>query len=243
MNEGAMNCREFQFHCSAFLDGRMTPSERAQIEVHLRDCAGCRRAAAEARCLLSQLGALGRPEMPAALSASIRSALHRESRRRAADARRRADLIDFWRMRIFSQTVGAVISLMLFLAMSISVFRPAYRALSFARAAIETTVEETGSDEVRLKILLLEPPPPPPPFSPSGALLGFSESLSDQDILIATVKVRKDGRASVTEVVTSRDAQVVDRLSNALIQQASFRPARRITTDAVLMFSKMNISG
>jgi hypothetical protein len=140
-----------------------------------------------------------------------------------------------------------VISVALLLVMTAAVFRPAYRALAFARAVVETTVEDDiVSDEVRLKMLLLGPPPPPPVFNPSGALLGLSESLSEEDILIATVKVRKDGRASVEALTeTPGDPSARGRLSNALFQQSNFQPVRKQTKrpDAVLMFSKINISG
>ena len=133
------------------------------------------------------------------------------------------------------------------LVMTAGVLRPAYRALAIAPAVVETTVEDNiSSDAVRLKILLLEPSPPPPVFNPSGALLGFSESLSGEEILIATVKVRKDGRASVQALTEPpRDPSALDRLSNALFQQANFHPARKRNKrpDAVLMFSKINISG
>ncbi|MEP7271741.1 MAG: hypothetical protein ABI882_09560, partial [Acidobacteriota bacterium] len=151
-----------------------------------------------------------------------------------------------WRVRLFSQSIGAVISVALLLGMTAAVFRPAYRALAFARAVVDVTVEDDIDPEIRLKIMLLEPLPPPPVFNPSGALLGFSESLSEEDVLIATVKVRKDGRASVQAMTeTPRDPSALGRLSNALFQQSNFHPVRRQSKrpDAVLMFSKINIAG
>jgi len=243
-----MICRDFPVRYSALLDGSAGADEQAILETHIRTCLACRRAAGEMRSLCAELGELSRPQPSTDLSSQVIAALSREARLRAQAARRRADKIDLWRMRLFSQSVGTVVSLSLFLVMTFGVLRPAYRALAFAFPAIETTVEDyVVPGEVRFRILLLEPPPPPPVFNPSGALLGFSESLSEEDILIATVKVRKDGRASLKALAeTPRDPSALDRLSNALFRQANFQPVRskkNSSPDAVLMFSKINISG
>jgi hypothetical protein len=197
--------------------------------------------------LTSELSRLAQPIPPAGLESQITTAIHREAKLAAAAQRRRAELIDLWRVRLLSQSVGAVVSMAMLLVVLTGVLRPAYRALAFARAVVETTVEDDFSSEaVRLKILLLDPSPPPPVFNPSGALLGFSETLSGEEVLVATVKVRKDGRASV-ETLTEppRDPSAFSRLSNALFQQANFHPVRKQSRrpDAVLMFSKINISG
>jgi hypothetical protein len=243
-----MMCRNFSLNYSAFLDGRSNSDEQLMLAEHLRSCADCRRMAAELRCVRSELSSLGRQEPPADLSTDILVALQREARRKALAARRRSDLVDLWRLRLFSQSIGTVVSLALFIFLTTSVFRPAYRALRSRSPQIVVDSETNPypvSDDFRYRILLLEAPPPPI-FNPSGAVLGFTESLSEEDIVIATVKVQQDGRASVKETLGSpNDPKVVDRLSNALYRQASFQPARRKprNPDAVLMFSKINISG
>jgi hypothetical protein len=198
------------------------------------------------RNLCADVESLSRPSAPAWHSAQIISALHREARRQKLSTRRRAELIDLWRVRLLSQTVGAVISFAMLFTVTGGVLIPAYRALAFARAVVEPFVDEGPFDDARIKMYLLEPPPPPPIFNPSGALLGFSESLSEEDILIATVKVRKDGRASVQTLTEApRDPSAIGRLSNALFQQANFQIRREQgkNPDAVLMFTKINISG
>lgn len=245
-----MSCRNFPQSYSAYLDGLASAAEETALAAHLGTCAVCRRTAAEMRCLRLEVAALDRRRPSAQLEADIVAALHLEARKQSIEKRRRADLLDMWRLRLFSQSVGTVVSLTLFIAMTASVFRPAYRALKLARAAammeIESEVSQTMTDEVRFKILLLDLPPPPPIFNPSGAVLGFTESLPEEEIFIATVKVQKDGRASVQSVVEpASDPTAVDRLSNALYRQASFQPARQQprSSDAVLMFSKINISG
>jgi hypothetical protein len=242
-----MICSDITSSYSAFIDGRLNAHEAAKLNAHLGTCLECRRVTREMQSLTSDLSRLSPPRPPAALESQITMAIHRAAKLAAAAERRRADLIDLWRVRLLSQSVGAVVSVAMLVVVFAGVLRPAYRALAFARAVVETTVEEDFSSEaVRLKVLLLEPSPPPPVFNPSGALLGLSESLSGEEILMATVRVRRDGRASV-EALTEppRDPSAVNRLSNALFQQSNFHPVRKQNRrpDAVLMFSKINIAG
>ena len=69
--------------------------------------------AAELRCLRAELRAW-KPVAPSAeSSAEIVAALQREARLQARTERRRADQLAVWRMRLFSQSVGTVVSLML----------------------------------------------------------------------------------------------------------------------------------
>jgi hypothetical protein len=263
-----MICRSFSELYSAFVDGVATTEEQTVVEEHLRSCLGCHRRATQLRCVRSDISSLerdvfsreyGLEESGDPLSAEIVSSLYREARWLAQAAGRHADFIDRWRMRIFSQSVGALVSILLLAASATGVLGPAYRAtLSMTRLAMHYTsvvpidfqkleAQFEVPEEVRYKMLLLEAPPPPPVFNPSGAVLGFGETLGEEDLFIATVKVRKDGRASVTEIVDGTDDPVaMGKLSDALIQQANFQPRRRrhyATSQAVLMFGKINISG
>jgi anti-sigma factor RsiW len=242
-----MICSGITTSYSALIDGRLSEHEEAKLNAHLGICLDCRRVTREMQSLSGEVSRLSQPVVPAGLESQITAAIRREARLKLAAQRRRAEVIDLWRVRLLSQSVGALISVAMLLVVFTGVLRPAYRAMAFAQAVVETTVEEDISSEaVRLKILLLEPSPPPPVFNPSGALLGFSESLSGEDVLVATVKVRRDGRASVQALTESpRDPSAVNRLSNALFQQSNFHPVRKQNRrpDAVLMFSKINISG
>ena len=240
-----MNCREFPPLISAQLDGYAGEHEQAELQEHLSNCAACRRYAAELRCLRAELRAW-KPVAPSAESSGeIVAALQREARLQARTERRRADQLAVWRMRLFSQSVGAVVSLTLFSLLTMAVFRPSYRALALARVAVEEAGGTEFSDE-GLQLRIIIPPPPPPVFNPSGELLGFSQTLLEGDEFIAAVKVRRDGRASVEMVEPPRDPSMVMRLSHALFRQASFHPAGRSRpggSDAVLMFSKVKIPG
>jgi len=266
-----MNCRRFSELYSGFLDNALGAEEKTAVEEHLRYCLGCRRIASELRCLRQDLSLLGQDQSRGLngsdLSLRIMSAIRQDAKAQVQSQNRRDEFFDRLRMRVFSQSVGTVVSVLLLLSVTTGVLGPAYRStLAVARAAMNHAVVDSVGfeqleaqfavpDEVRIKILLLEPPPPPPVFSPSGAVLGIGETFSDEDLIIATVQVRRDGRASITEVVGGADdatavdkldAAAVDKLTNALIQHANFQPARRgqsSTTQAVLMFSKINIQG
>jgi Putative zinc-finger len=246
-----MTCREFPLLYSAQIDGRADEHEQLALQKHLRECAACRGRAAELRCLLSDLRVLGggrvleSPRAEPELTAQIQSALQREARLQASHAMRRADLFDLWRIRIFSQSIAAVVSMVMLIAVASVVFSRAYRALNIVHTATGEILGEKGSDEIKLKLLLLQPPPPPV-FSPSGDLLGFGASLSEDGEIIATVKVHKDGRASVNQIIgTPVDPTVVQKFSHMIMQQASFQPTRRdrnTSAEAVVIFSSMNIS-
>jgi hypothetical protein len=55
-----MKCEEFRLRIDAYLDGALSPSERAVFEAHRKACAECRRVAEEAE----RLGELLRTELP-----------------------------------------------------------------------------------------------------------------------------------------------------------------------------------
>lgn len=245
-----MTCRDFPLLYSVQLDGYAEEREQIWLQKHLRSCVGCRQRAAELRSLRSELRGLEAPNNSNArhleMASQIQAAVHREARLQANYARQRADWLELWRTRIFSQGIGAIVSMAMVVVVATGVFRSSYRALILAQAATEVILEETDSDEIRLKVMLLQPPPPPV-FIPSGELLGVGASLSENDEIIATVKVRKDGRASVNQIVAlPRDPGVVTRFSNLIKQKASFQPARRdqnTSAEAVVIFSKINIIG
>jgi hypothetical protein len=71
--------------------------------------------------------------------------------------------------------------------------------------------------------------------------------LSGDSEVVATVKVHKDGRASINQIEGApSDHSVMTKISSAITQQASFQPTRRrqnTSSEAVVIFSKVNISG
>lgn len=240
-----MICREFSLLYSVQLDGHADEREQLALQRHLRECADCRRQAAELRSLRSELRTLETPQPKGNLTAQLQAALRVEARAHERVEHSRADLIEVWRTRLFSQGVGTLVSMALFIMTLAGVMQPAYRTLALAKAATEVILEEEEIDpDIRLRVLLLQPPPPPV-FTPSGELLNLGAGLSEGDEIIATVKVSKDGRASINEIHGApRDPAMVTKFSSAMSQQASFQPTRRTRTtsaEAVVILSKVDI--
>lgn len=251
----AMICQDFPLLYSAQLDGQADEREQLAVQKHLRQCADCRRCAAELRSLRSELQALEMPEPPVSgkakidLTIQIQSALRAEARAHERVKRSRAELIDLWRTRLFSQGIGTLVSTALFVITLAGVMQPAYRTLALAEAlrevlvgddATPSTITDTG---IQFRMAIYQPPPPPV-FTPSGELLNLGASLSEGDEVIATLKVGKDGRASINEVVTPTDQATMTKFSTALTQQASFQPTprRQVTNpQAVVILSKIDI--
>jgi len=245
-----MTCRDFPLLYSAQLDGCADEREQLALQNHFRECPRCRRRAAEMRCLVSDLNALGESrnleghgrEME--MTAQFQWALHREARLQDSNARQRADSLDLWRTRIFSQGIGAVISVSLCVLVTLGVIGQIYRAALRSNISGEQMLYNLDSDEIKFKLLLMQPPPPPQ-FNPSGVLLGIGASLAEEGEFVATLKVHRDGSASVNQISgTSSDPSVVQRISDAMTQKASFQPTRRdqnTSAEAVVLFSTVNV--
>lgn len=241
---------------SAQVDGHADEREQVALQKHLRECADCRRRAAEMRSLRSELQALEMPVPPKSktrldLAVQIQGALRVEARAHEKVKRSRADLIDLWRMRLFSQGIGAVVSVAMMLATMTGVMQPAFRTLALAQAVRDVLTgnedvlpEDMMSPGIQFKMAIYQPPPPPV-FTPSGDLLHLGASLSEDEEIIATLKVRKDGRASINEMVSTPDDQtLMDKFSNALTERASFQPAsapQTTSAEAVVILSKVDI--
>lgn len=245
-----MTCRDSSLLISAQLDGRVEAHEGWQLEAHLSECPACSGQAAELRCLSENLRSLGQELPSTEMTAEIVAALRQEARFQNRAARRRADLLDIWRMRIFSQSIGTVVSLVLFMFLVSVIIKPLYRTAALASVVAEAAGYPDNSEEIRKFRQALIPPGPQPVFDPDpkGALLGFSKNFSGNDEFIVMVMVSEDGRASLNKVVEPpRDPAVLTGLSNALFQEVSFQPAGRrgrfVKSSAVLMFSKVNIPG
>jgi hypothetical protein len=243
-----MICEEFPSLYSSLIDDCATEQEQRVLRGHLQQCVRCRRRASEFRCLRSELRALEPPKPEPEMTAQIRAALQREARLQASYARERADWVDLWRTRLYSQGIGAVISVALILVVGTGVFRSALRAFYLLQSTTEVIWEDPVFVETRYQALLkarLLQTPPPPAFNPSGELLNVGASLPEDCFIQMTVKVDRDGRASINQIdIPTHDPLVMTRFSNVITQRASFEPTRHNTSnEAVVIFGKMNISG
>lgn len=225
-----MICRDFPIFYSTQVDGQASEAEQVALQSHLRECITCRRSAAEIRALRSDLRALAPPQSKTTLTGEIQIALRNEAEARARQARRRADWIEAWRTRLFSQGIGAAVSISMFLFIASGVFRPAYSAIESYRT------------------VALAQAPSLPVFSPNVALLSVGASLSEDEQIIAMVKVKKDGRALINQIVapfSGIDPSILAKFSYVIAQQASFQPVRdeNANSDAVLILIAIDVPG
>jgi hypothetical protein len=243
------------------------------LQRHLRECAACRRLAAEMRSLRAELRSLAAPSPPPELSGRIQKQLRREAVERwqpspsnsqirwiwaAKSANTEiswASLRRFWfnsfanwldgrKAKIFSQSVGAVVSLLLFSIVVTEVFKQARLTLALAVPATYTIFGDPNDDALRyqaqLKAALIYPPPPPA-LNANDNFRGAVASLQEEDVIL-TAEVRKDGAATIEYIVPPNDPSVQAKLSTAMAQRGTFyngKPNQNISTIAVVYLSSI----
>ncbi len=265
-----MICRDFPLLYSAQLDGRMAEHDQIALQRHLRECALCRRRAAELRGLRADLRALSAPQPPPELAGEIQRNLRREALRKAepplVSARGRAAIFTsvgltwiefrkFWfntfinwldgrKAKIFSQSVGAIVSSLLFFVVVTQVFKQAHRALELAALATWTIFEDENDEALRYQAALkaaLIYTPPPPALNPNDEFRGAVAGLHEEDVIL-TAEVRKDGSATIMYFVPPNDPSVQAKLSTAMAQRGAFQgahPNQNISTVAVVYLSSI----
>src|SRR5262245_7572251 len=259
-----MICRDFPLVYSTQLDGHAAEHDQIALQRHLRECAVCRRSAAEMRGLRSDLRALAAPLNSRELTGQIQKRLRQEAaareRLRSAQAQGAGiswgDIRRFWfnsfanwlegrRAKIFSQGIGAIVSLPLFFFVVTEVFKQATLTLGSANSANQTIfVDPDGKPSHNLFKAALFPSPPPPSLNPTYEFVGAAARLSEEDV-ISIVEVRKDGGASkVTYVVPPNDPSIQAKLSTAMSQRGIFyKPNPNIGTVAVVYLSSITTTG
>jgi hypothetical protein len=261
-----MICRDFPLLYSAQLDGHAVEHDQIALQRHLRECIVCRRAAAEMRSLRADLRALAPPLPSPELAGQIQNRLRQEAPARAqfrsgqvpgagiglADIRRFwfnsfANWLDGYRAILFSQGVGAIISLLLFFVVVTEVFERAYRTLYLDRSVTQTMFEDPSDAVLRSHGLFraaLFPSPPPPVLNPTYEFVGVAASLHGEDVIL-TAEVRKDGGASkVVYHVAPNDPSIQEKLSTAMSQRGIFyKPNRNVSPVAVVYLSSITTTG
>ncbi len=251
-----MICRDFPLLYSAQLDGHAAESDSIALQRHLRECAMCRRSAAEMRRLRADLRALAAPYPDPGLTRQIQRQLRLEASQNAEALARPgitlksgplavngiswiefrkfwfntfANWLDGRRTKIFSQSIGAIVSLMLFFVVVTKVFtqahNQAYRTLALAALATQTIFEDPNDEVVRqqaiLKTYLFAPPPPPPLLYSNDELQGVAATLREEDVIL-TAEISKDGASTIFFVQPPHDPSVQARLSTAMAQSWTF---------------------
>jgi hypothetical protein len=170
-----------------------------------------------------------------------------------------ANWLDGRRAKIFSQGVGAIVSLPLFFFVVPAVFKGAHVVTeAFKQDHLTLTqpvlapppappaISQFRSDEAlryqaQLKAALIYPPPPPA-FNPNPEFQGVVASLSEGDV-IAVAEVRKDGGASnVAYFGPPNDPSVQEKLSTVMSQRGLFqgvKPNQNISPIAVVYLSSI----
>ncbi len=260
-----MICTDFPLLYSAQLDGHATEHDQMALQRHLRECAMCRRSAAEMRSLRADLRALPAPLPDPGMTRQIRIRLRQEASASTAIAGARSvqvarsvirwpnyeEIRKFWfnsfanwlegrRAKIFSQGIGAIVSLLLFSVVITEVFSQAHRNLATGANLIDTTTDVLRY-QARLKAALIYTPPPPSLLNPiefRGAVAGLRE----EDVIL-TAEIGKDGSAAkIMYVVPPNDPSVEAKLSTAMSQSGTFqgvKPNQNISTVAVVYLSSI----
>jgi len=140
-----------------------------------------------------------------------------------------ANWMDGHRSKIFSQTVGAIVSLLLFFVVVTRVFTQAhaqaYRTLTLAALATQTIFEDPNDEVLRhqaiLKTYLFSTPPPPPLLYSDPELQGVVAALREEDVIF-TAEISKDGASTIFFVQPPNDPSVQAKLSTAMAQAGTF---------------------
>jgi hypothetical protein len=286
-----MICRDFPLLYSAQLDGYAAEHDQIAIQRHLRECGACRRSAAEMRGLRADLRALASPQPSPDLYGQIQKQLRQAALDRieptGANSRIRrawagkvasagigwlavrrfwfnsfANWLDGRRAKIFSQSIGAVVSLLLFSVVVTEVFKQAHHTLSLAAVATQTFFQNPNDEslsyqaqiqyiknedalryQAQLKAALIYPPPPPA-LNANDEFRGAIASLREEDVIL-TAEVRKDGSATILYSVPPNDPSVQAKLSTAMAQRGMFQGVglnRSTSSDAVVYLSSITIS-
>jgi anti-sigma factor RsiW len=242
-----MICRDFSLLYSAQLDGHAAEYDQIALQRHVRECVVCHRSAAEMRSLRADLRALAAPLFSPELTGQIQVRLRQEAEARArvrpslisgagiswSDIRRFwfnsvANWLDGRRAKIFSQGVGALVSLPLFFVVVTEVFKQAYSTVqsSTSASAPQAVYEDPDAKAERAERLIkaaLLPSLPPPILNPTYELVGAAADLCEEETVILTAEVRKDGGAAkVTYVVPPNDPSIQEKLSSAMAQRGIF---------------------
>jgi anti-sigma factor RsiW len=268
-----MICRDFPLLYSAQLDGHAGEYDQIALQRHLRECVVCRRSAAEMRRLRADLRALAAPFSSPGLTGQIQMRLRQEAEARARirpslipglgiswnDIRRFwfnsvANWLDGRRAKIFSQGIGALVSLPMFFVVVTEVFKQAYPTMpsstSTSASASQVVYEDPGAQAAgseRLFRAALFPSPPPPILNPTYELVGAAANLRDGDVIM-TAEVRKDGGAAKVDfVMPPNDPSIQEKLSTAMAQRGIFshgvKPNQTTSPIAVVYLSSITTTG
>lgn len=247
-----MSCKDLQEAIALYADGdTLEANVRARLDAHLPACPLCRARLAEFQTLQNDFRVLSRPEIPADLLNSVRSAVAVEIKTaRQSQPFLSSDAFRRWlQFRFMPYAVGTVASLILTLTMLLSL-------LSTRNATIENNLARAESGSGSTQILLATNSNPmieelkitpseyaamrlpvaneSPSVNPTGALVALTKSIvrgkMRDDEVVVVADVFGNGVAKISEVVEAPSNESdLQALENALQKdpnEAAFLPAR-----------------
>ena len=263
-----MTCEETQKNLTTYLDGQLTLPARAAADAHLESCPVCRGHLAQTRLLMRGLARLERPSLPTDLTARINDALLIERAARATQPPLpfHERIVRWLQPRVMPYTVGALASLLLFIAVS-SALRPQFlvlRELARAARASDDIVPDTSEPgilwidgagfDVTQPVLAASRKPfgvESPSLNPRGALAALVRTPvrggdDDDDDTVIVANVFSNGSAALAEVVQPpRNPRMLGEVQDALRKTPAFVPAaldqRPQTMRVVLSLSRVSV--
>lgn len=230
-----MNCENLQFNLSLYIDDVLSEDERASIEKHLPTCPLCRQKLSEYKELKNNLRMVARPQIPADLLNSVRSAVAFEINQPTINIGNEirtsfSDKIAHWLMPYSIGTVAA--SLFAFVLFSFILTGNSNNSEFIAQN--ESSENEKSSillakgtpDKIRDELFLPEDyeritiADYQPELNPTGALVALTKSIvrgniKDEEVVIVA-DVFSNGFARINEVVEPPNNQEsMDELQKA----------------------------
>ncbi len=261
-----MKCSDLKYNLSLYADGLLDESEATRVSQHLEVCPLCRQSNDEIRAVRDGLRRLGRSEMPAVFSDSIKSALRTElSSGRRSWLPASPDIREWLTLSVLPYGVGVcasvTIGLTLLTMMYSGMFKPAIPPIAGGISPTmlaqtkyplsgDTTTDISPADFAQTRLNFASESPS---VNPRGALIALTKSFirggMKNDEVVVVADVFGDGLAQIAEVIEpSRDRHAVRDLEKALDSDPAYAPFvpanmenRPSTMRVVLKFQSVNV--
>ena len=265
-----MKCEALKANLAFYGDDTLSPQIASAIEVHFESCPVCRAKDAANRELLADLSRLERPQMPDALTRSLRNAVSTELRSgRRSTSWFSTGVTEWLQMRVMPYSVGVVASLVIGIGVLTFMFSSAQNAEDVAAVSTKPL-----NDVTNLMLASNRGPHSPdemiypaeyaktrlavsnqsPSLNPQGALVTLTSSFVRENMkgegVVVVADVFSNGLAQIQEIVDpSRNRKAIIDLEKALdadLGNAPFVPAsldgRSGSVRVVLRFESVNVS-
>lgn len=241
-----MKCEELKFNIAVYSDDILSENELAATDAHLAQCPLCRQKLADYQTNRNDLRVLARPEIPAQLLATVRSAVAAELRPVSKPRPFFSEkTLEWLQMRLMPYAIGTFASLTFGFLLLWNLMTAAYapkNSNEFAKTAprgtstvmlTPATSGEQPNDfylspdqyaQTRLSISAVSPS-----VNPQGALVALTKSLVRGDMkddeVVVVADVFGDGLAKIEEVVEpSKNRRAVYELEKALKKDSAYAP-------------------